>query len=175
MNRKYMASWGLAFAEEREMEKLGRMAAKGWHLEKFAPLGYTLVEGEPADVRYSLDYRTRPDEDYFELFRSSGWEHVTSTGDEIHVFKGSPDARPIYSDRETTDEKYAQVEGQMGKAALTLLMVWIGFILLLQLDWSGPFEAAIWIAQLLVTIGLIFTGLPYIGYLVKRKRLDRKE
>ncbi|TCI36415.1 DUF2812 domain-containing protein [Exiguobacterium sp. SH4S7] len=174
MNRKYMASWGLAFAEEREMEKLGRMAARGWHLEKFAPLGYTLVEGEPVDVQYSLDYRKRPDEDYFELFRASGWEHVTSSGDEIHVFKGSPDARPIYSDRETTHEKYAQVEGQMGKVALALLILWIGLFILLELDWSGLVETGLIMVQLLVTIGLVFTGLPYLGYLVKRKRLDRK-
>lgn len=173
MKRKYMSSWGLAFAEEREMKKLGEMAARGWHLEKFAPLGYTLVEGEPMDVRYSLDYRQRPDEDYFELFAASGWEHVTSTGDEIHVFKGRPDAIPLYTDQTTTHDKYAQVERQMGKAALVCLVISIGLMLLLQLSWSGTAEAIIWIVQTLVVIGLVFTGLPYLGFLVKRKRLER--
>ncbi|MFK3986828.1 DUF2812 domain-containing protein [Exiguobacterium mexicanum] len=173
MKRKYMSSWGLAFAEEREMKKLGEMAARGWHLEKFAPLGYTLVEGEPMDVRYSLDYRQRPDEDYFELFAASGWEHVTSTGDEIHVFKGRPDAIPLYTDQTTTHDKYAQVERQMGKAALVFLVISIGLMLLLQLNWSGTAEAIIWIVQTLVVIGLVFTGLPYLGFLVKRKRLER--
>ena len=175
MKRKYMSSWGLAFAEEREMKKLQQMAAEGWHLEKFAPLGYTLVEGEPMDVRYSLDYRKRPDEDYFELFAASGWEHVTSTGDEIHVFKGRPDATPLYTDRQTTHEKYGQVERQMGKAALVCLLLSIGLMLLLQLDWSGTAEAIIWIVQTLVVIGLVFTGLPYLGFLAKRKRLERNE
>lgn len=173
MKRKYMSSWGLAFAEEREMKKLGEMAARGWHLEKFAPLGYTLVEGEPMDVRYSLDYRQRPDEDYFELFAASGWEHVTSTGDEIHVFKGRPDAIPLYTDQTTTHDKYAQVERQMGKAALVFLVISIGLMLLLQLNWSGTAEAIIWIVQTLVVIGLVFTGFPYLGFLVKRKRLER--
>ncbi|MFN3364891.1 MAG: DUF2812 domain-containing protein [Exiguobacterium mexicanum] len=173
MKRKYMSSWGLAFAEEREMKKLQQMAAEGWHLEKFAPLGYTLVEGEPMDVRYSLDYRQRPDEDYFELFAASGWEHVTSTGDEIHVFKGRPDAIPLYTDQTTTHDKYAQVERQMGKAALVCLVISIGLMLLLQLSWSGTAEAIIWIVQTLVVIGLVFTGLPYLGFLVKRKRLER--
>lgn len=173
MKRKYMSSWGLAFAEEREMKKLGEMAARGWHLEKFAPLGYTLVEGEPMDVRYSLDYRKQPDEDYFELFAASGWEHVTSTGDEIHVFKGRPDAIPLYTDQTTTHDKYAQVERQMGKAALVFLVISIGLMLLLQLNWSGTAEAIIWIVQTLVVIGLVFTGLPYLGFLVKRKRLER--
>ncbi|WP_214753625.1 MULTISPECIES: DUF2812 domain-containing protein [unclassified Exiguobacterium] len=173
MKRKYMSSWGLAFAEEREMKKLQQMAAEGWHLEKFAPLGYTLVEGEPMDVRYSLDYRQRPDEDYFELFAASGWEHVTSTGDEIHVFKGRPDAIPLYTDQTTTHDKYAQVERQMGKAALVFLVISIGLMLLLQLNWSGTAEAIIWIVQTLVVIGLVFTGLPYLGFLVKRKRLER--
>jgi len=175
MKRKYMSSWGLAFAEEREMKKLQQMAAEGWHLEKFAPLGYTLVEGEPMDVRYSLDYRQRPDEDYFELFAASGWEHVTSTGDEIHVFKGRPDAIPLYTDQTTTHDKYAQVERQMGKAALVFLVISIGLMLLLQLNWSGTAEAIIWIVQTLVVIGLVFTGLPYLGFLVKRKRLERNE
>ncbi|KGI86535.1 hypothetical protein JY98_09935 [Exiguobacterium mexicanum] len=173
MKRKYMSSWGLAFAEEREMKKLQQMAAEGWHLEKFAPLGYTLVEGEPMDVRYSLDYRQRPDEDYFELFAASGWEHVTSTGDEIHVFKGRPDAIPLYTDQTTTHDKYAQVERQMEKAALVFLVISIGLMLLLQLNWSGTAEAIIWIVQTLVVIGLVFTGLPYLGFLVKRKRLER--
>ncbi|WP_233004791.1 DUF2812 domain-containing protein [Exiguobacterium aurantiacum] len=173
MKRKYMSSWGLAFAEEREMKKLQQMAAEGWHLEKFAPLGYTLVEGEPMDVLYSLDYRQRPDEDYFELFAASGWEHVTSTGDEIHVFKGRPDAIPLYTDQTTTHDKYAQVERQMGKAALVFLVISIGLMLLLQLNWSGTAEAIIWIVQTLVVIGLVFTGLPYLGFLVKRKRLER--
>lgn len=39
MKQKYVSSWRLAFAEEREMRKLERMAAKSWHLKKFAPLG----------------------------------------------------------------------------------------------------------------------------------------
>ncbi|MFN4214306.1 DUF2812 domain-containing protein [Exiguobacterium sp.] len=173
MKRKYMSSWGLAFAEEREMRKLEQMAARGWHLEKFAPLGYSLVEGEPMDVQYSLDYRKRPDEEYFEMFAASGWEHVTSTGDEIHIFKGRPDARPIYSDRDTMIAKYATEERQMGRAALTLLVVWLGFLLMLQLDWSSMIRTVIILVHLLITIGLIFTGLPYLGFLMKRKWMER--
>lgn len=174
MKRKYMSSWGLAFTEEREMRKLEQMAAQGWHLEKFAPLGYSLVEGEPADVQYSLDYRTRPDEEYFEMFASSGWEHVTSTGDEIHIFKGRPGARPIYSDRETMIAKYATEERQMGRAALTFLVVWLGLLLLMQVDWSSVMATALFVVHLLITIGLIFTGLPYLGFLVKRKRMEHE-
>ncbi|MCC5891071.1 DUF2812 domain-containing protein [Exiguobacterium sp.] len=173
MKRKYMSSWGLAFAEEREMRKLEQMAARGWHLEKFAPLGYSLVEGEPMDVQYSLDYRKRPDEEYFEMFAASGWEHVTSTGDEIHIFKGRPDARPIYSDCDTMIAKYATEERQMGRAALTLLVVWLGFLLMLQLDWSSMIRTVIILVHLLITIGLIFTGLPYLGFLMKRKWMER--
>ncbi|MCT4782006.1 MULTISPECIES: DUF2812 domain-containing protein [Exiguobacterium] len=173
MKRKYMSSWGLAFAEEREMRKLEKMAKQGWHLEKFAPLGYSLVKGEPADVQYSLDYRTRPDEEYFEMFASSGWEHVTSTGDEIHIFKGHPGARPIYSDRETMVTKYATEERTMGRAALTLLIVWLGLWIIMQLDWSSVMATALLMVHLLITIGLIFTGLPYLGFLAKRKRMER--
>ena len=174
MRQKYMSSWGLAFAEEREMRKLEQMAAKGWHLKKFAPLGYTLVKGEPEDVQYSLDYRTRPDEDYFDLFASSGWQHVTSTGDEIHIFKGSRDAKPIYSDVETTEEKYHDMERQMGRAALILGILWVALFSLFQFDWPTVVETILIGVQLLVTIGLVFTGLPYIGYRFKRIKVNRQ-
>lgn len=106
------------------------------------------------------------------MFAASGWEHVTSTGDEIHIFKGRPDARPIYSDRETMIAKYASEERQMGRTALTFLVVWIGLLLLMQLDWSSVMATALFVVYLIITIGLIFTGLPYLGFLVKRKRME---
>lgn len=172
MKRKYMMSWGLAFAEEKEMRKLERMAASGWHLETFAPFGFTLVEGEPMDVQYNLDYRKDADDDYFELFRASGWEHVTTAGDEIHIFKGAREARPIYSDAETTREKYATEATKMGRYAAWTLVAWL-LIALLRLTSDGLVDTVGYIVQLVLTIGFVFTALPYVGYVFKRKRYEK--
>lgn len=41
-NMKYMMSGGLAFSEQKDMQKLQKNAQKGWHLSSFATLGYNL-------------------------------------------------------------------------------------------------------------------------------------
>ncbi|TCI67853.1 DUF2812 domain-containing protein [Exiguobacterium sp. SH0S7] len=174
MKRKYIASWGLALAEDKEMDKLSRMAAKGWHLEKFDTLGYTLFKGEPKEVKYSLDYRKQPDEDYFELFSASGWEHVASNGGEIHIFKGDLKARPIYSDIETSYEKYSFKENEMKRVVQPTFVIWLGVTILLFLSWSNTITDLISVLQFIVAICLISTGLPYLGFLFKRKQFERK-
>ena len=35
--KKYVMSDGLAFSEEKDMEKLSALATEGWILDKFAP------------------------------------------------------------------------------------------------------------------------------------------
>jgi hypothetical protein len=63
----------------------------------------------------------------------------------------------------------------MGRGALICLLLSLGFVFMLQLDWPQTAEAIILVLQTLVVIGLVFTGLPYLGFLVKRKRLERNE
>lgn len=127
---KYIMSEGLAFAEQKDMEKLSRYAAKGWHVKRFAFMGYILEQGAPKDVIYTVDYRElgEDNEEYFDLFTATDWEYVASSGN-THLFCGIPDVKPIYSDRETTVEKYKNLAQPMHIATIPLtaltILSWI--------------------------------------------------
>ncbi|WP_353626051.1 DUF2812 domain-containing protein [Bacillus sp. JCM 19041] len=71
---KYKMSGGLAFSEDKDMEKLRKLSLKGWHVSNFKFMGYKLEKGQSADYIYSIDYRTLTEEekeeylDFFFLF-----------------------------------------------------------------------------------------------------------
>ncbi|AIC92747.1 DUF2812 domain-containing protein [Shouchella lehensis] len=132
---KYITSGGLAFAEERDMEKLRRYSLKGWHVKSFAFMGYLLEKGQSDDYIYSVDYRTLKEEEreeYVDLLASSGWTLVSSNSD-IHLFRALPGTKPIYSDRETVVEKHQHLGNPLKWIALSLLVLtaitWTGFSL----------------------------------------------
>ncbi|MFC4402010.1 DUF2812 domain-containing protein [Gracilibacillus xinjiangensis] len=106
--QKYVMSGGLAFSENKDMEKLHRLSLEGWHVSDFSFMGYTLEKGESSDYIYSIDYRSLEEdeaEEYFDFFQSSGWTHITSEGN-IHLFRALPGTKPIHSDQETVAEKH---------------------------------------------------------------------
>ncbi|WP_087973730.1 DUF2812 domain-containing protein [Oceanobacillus rekensis] len=132
---KYIMSGGLAFSEDKDMEKLCRYSLKGWHVSDFTFMGYALKKGESSDYIYSVDYRWLKEdeaEEYFDFFSSSGWSHVTSEGD-IHLFRAHPGTKPIYTDRETTVEKYENSINSMKNLAIPFVfltvLVWVGTII----------------------------------------------
>lgn len=120
---RYMSSMGLAFAEQREMRKLSRLAAQGWLLESFAFAGYALRRGQPQNLIYSLDMQAvgkEELEEYRETFRAGGWRPVCSAG-EMHIFAAAPGTRPIHSDPGTHLEKYRR----MSRITLLLTLVFL--------------------------------------------------
>ncbi|MFD1852244.1 hypothetical protein [Oceanobacillus bengalensis] len=42
---QYIMSGGLAFSEDKDMEKLRRYSLDGWHVSDFKFMGYTLEKG----------------------------------------------------------------------------------------------------------------------------------
>src|SRR5690625_1925877 len=132
---KYITSGGLAFSEDKDMEKLRRFSLKGWHVSNFKFMGYTLEKGQSSDYIYNVDYRSNKgeeDAEYFDLFSSAGWTHITSEGD-IHLFRASPGTKPIHSERETVVEKHDNLGSPMKWTAISLVLitalVWIGTLL----------------------------------------------
>lgn len=112
---KYMMSGGLAFSEEKDMEKLHHYSLKGWHVRDFAFMGYTLEKGENMDYIYSIDYRPlKADErdEYIDYFSSAGWSHIATAAD-VQLFRAQAGTKPIYTDRETTIEKYENSRGSI--------------------------------------------------------------
>lgn len=129
---KYISSGGLAFSEDEDMEKLRRFSLKGWHVSGFKFMGYTLEKGESLDYIYSIDYRSLTEdeeEEYFAFFSSAGWSHIASEAN-IHLFRALPGTQPIYTDRDTTVEKYKNLSDSMNKLAIPFVfitaLVWIG-------------------------------------------------
>ncbi|MTH54544.1 DUF2812 domain-containing protein [Bacillus mangrovi] len=129
---KYIMSGGLAFSEDKDMEKLRRFSLKGWHVSGFKFMGYVLEKGEKLDCIYSVDYRPikeEEEEEYAEFFSSSGWAHIASEGD-VHLFRANPGTKPIYTDRETTVEKYENSARPINKLAVPLVLatvlLWVG-------------------------------------------------
>ncbi|WP_150284302.1 DUF2812 domain-containing protein [Rummeliibacillus sp. TYF-LIM-RU47] len=132
MIQKYVISGGLAFSEDKDLEKLRKYSLKGWHVNGFKFMGYTLEKGKSKDYIYTIDYRTlkkEETEEYFELFSSSGWTHISSQAN-IHLFRGLPGTSPIFSDRETEAEKHEHL-GYSIKwfvifLALGTILLWVG-------------------------------------------------
>ena len=131
---KYITSGGLAFSEDKDMEKLRRFSLKGWHVSGFKFMGYTLEKGESSDYIYSVDYRSlkeNEEEEYFDFFSSSGWSHIASEAD-IHLFRAQPGTKPIYTDRDTTVEKYKNSSDSMKKLAIPFVLITV-----LVMGWSN--------------------------------------
>lgn len=150
---KYIMSEGLAFAEEKDMEKLRKYSLKGWHVKSLKLMGYMLEKGESQDFIYSIDYRhldVEEGDEYFDYFASAGWTHIASEG-YIHLFRALPGTKPIYSDQDTSLEKYHYLYSSSNRFALPLLFVtclsWAGAW------WSeGVLQMILFIAALLLTM-----------------------
>lgn len=171
---KYIMNNGLAFSESKDLNKLSKYAQKGWLLDGFSAGGFRfrLKKGEPQDIEYSLDYQDNVDEEYFSLFEAAGWTHVLSF-DNMHFFSAPTGTKPIYSDQETNIEKYTTMKSSFGKyAAFSMIPVLILFFSLMIVD-SSVWSAILLILLVLATIVLVFTGLPYIGYVYRVRKLRK--
>ena len=171
---KYVSSGGLAFSEHKDMEKLSRYAREGWELEGFAPFGYKLKKSKPQDVVYSYDYRPDADEEYFMIFTEAGWEHVTSSGDSLHIFKAPAGTVPIYSEEDSLIERYKQEKANCGKMALPLLIATILLFALSTFEMAAYFNIASFILGVISLCLLVFPGLPYLSYSVKLYKFKSK-
>lgn len=151
--QKYIMSGGLAFSESKDMEKLRKYSLKGWHLSGFSFLGYTLTKGIKKDYIYNLDYHSiTPDEkeEYFNLFSTAGWTHVTSI-DDIHLFRASPGTSPIYTDSETSVQKYERSCKSTAAVAIPVILItaaaWI-----LALSFSGTAGTVLMITAAVLSV-----------------------
>ena len=153
---KYITSGGLAFSEDKDMEKLRRFSLKGWHVSDFKFMGYTLEKGECTDFIYSVDYRSLKqdeEEEYLEFFSSFGWSHIASEGD-IHLFRAQPNTKSIYSDRDTSVVKYENLARSMNYFAIPCVFVTV-------LSWVGAMISSGTLQSIMSAIAVIFTAIAF--------------
>lgn len=171
--RRYVLSWGLAFAEKNEMAKLGKLAQKGWFLQSFAFLGYFLRKAEPQNLVYELDYQNvKPAdmEEYIDTFTAAGWSYVCSAGEGMHIFSAAPGTAPIYSDRQSANEKYNRITKSAGMiTVMCIILMLIGYGVSSLIDSnSGYIESAL---QLLGSAGLTIAFpafMTYCAFLIRK-------
>ena len=174
---KYIMSGGLAFSEEKDMDRLRRYSIKGWHVDSFKFMGYSLRKGESKDYIYSIDYRTLASDEakeYFEFFSSAGWSHVASEGD-MHLFRANPGTKPIYSDQETTVEKYTRANKRMIGVTIPLVLItallWVGMIFT-----EDAIKTTLFVAATIFTlfaVPMMWTSFASTGYVLKAKGRKR--
>ena len=174
---RYMGSAGLAFAEEREMKKLSKMAAKGWLLESFAFAGFTLRRGEPQELIYCLDVQTLSadeKEEYDETFRAGGWQPVCSV-ENMHIFSAAPGTKPIYSDQNSLQEKYIRANVMFRRGStifglLALLGIIVSFLIGKSENTAVPYNIA-WVLTSFFLALAVPCIMVYVAYQVRLRRL----
>ena len=126
-----------------------------------------------------MDYKkiSKDDNEYFELFRSSGWEHMCSNGP-FHFFSSSPEAVPIYTEKENYLSKYESIKTQCNKTAIisvSILVVVniIGFLLGSKVQGSlvKNIVAILSIFSIVVALPSLMVS---IAYYVNEKRVLKK-
>lgn len=89
-------------------QKLTRLAADGWHLEKAGNLIWKFRRGEPKQVRYAVTYApsasafnsrpTEAEEDLTDLCAQAGWVRVANQA-QRHIYRNeNPNATPLETD-----------------------------------------------------------------------------
>ncbi|GAB4481619.1 MAG: DUF2812 domain-containing protein [Anaerolineae bacterium] len=114
---KFKVFW--AWQDEQEEVWLREMANQGWHLSSVRLPGiYRFRRGEPRDVAYRLDFTTERKEkyqEYLQLFRDAGWEHVGKMGSWQYFRKAAAagEEPQIYTDPESKIQKYRRLLGAL--------------------------------------------------------------
>lgn len=173
MKTKYAMNGGLAFSEKKDIRKLEKLASEGWLFTEFAWGGfcYKLKQGSKQELTYTIDFQSKPDAEYFELFKTAGWKHVTSSGNRIHVFSAPKGTAPIYSGNEIDEGKYKDIKYMSGKGAIYSFAALLIFSLLMKLSQSYfdfllyPF----YVLTLISLVAFVFCFIPYVAYLYKEK------
>jgi len=128
---RQVKQWFWPWQDEAEEAWLRKMSQAGWHLSKADLFGqYTFTAGEPRDTVYRLDYQGKESsdlQDYMQLFRDAGWEHVSAMGG-WHYFRklAQPgDALEIFTDVESKIEKYERLLVVLFLPFFLLNIVWM--------------------------------------------------
>lgn len=176
MKNKYVMINGLAFSEESDLEKLNKYASQGWILEDIVGgFFYKLKKEKPQNIVYNLDYQTDTNEEYFTMFKESGWKLVTSIDNYIHIFSAQVGTKPIYSDYESEIDKYTSVRNRMKKGTLYSLIVAIVLIGLLALSSIAikPMFLIIFGLLIIDIIVFVFNFMPYLAYNARIKQMNK--
>ncbi len=110
--------WFWAWNDDKEEAWLGEMSRQGLHLQQAGAFGqYTFEQGEPRQYAYRLDFVTesKKKDDYYQIFRDAGWEHVGEMSGWQYWRKEIVDGKvpEIFTDNASKIQKYQRLLGYM--------------------------------------------------------------
>ena len=173
MRKKYVMMGGYAFSEKSDMRKLKRLASEGWIFDGVVmPIfSYRFKKGMPQDLDFSVDYQKHVDEDYFSLFESAGWKHEATMGNEIHLFSAPAGTKPIYTDPLSDRDRLQTMGDQFRNPAMLSLVIFLALIALrFAFAPTGLWKLILLGGMILSIVTTVFTGIPYMGYLMRIRR-----
>ncbi|WP_062106101.1 DUF2812 domain-containing protein [Bacillus niameyensis] len=148
---------------EKEEQWLTEMSKKGLHFTKYR-LGTYYFEQDPNhSYVYQIDFRDA-DDDYFQLYKDSGWEHIESFIEKFHYFRtpaNQENMKKIYSDRESVKETYQR----MIRFYLTMFVALFACQAGLIATWKG------YVFQIVATciVALVVILYLYVFFTLNRK------
>lgn len=175
MKYRYLMNRGLAFDEERTMRKLSEMAREGWVLEEMSLFRYKLIQGEPKELIYSMDYKKvdKDEKEYFQFFEVSGWTHMCSYGP-YHFFSAAPGTVPIYTDKKTYLSKYMDTKNIYLKTLLISLLILL-LALFIQITmgselYGTPLFGILFIIGAASLMIVVPSLMVYVAYLIRERK-----
>jgi hypothetical protein len=120
--------WFWACQDVEEEAWLGEMSKQGLHLKSPGCFHrYTFQAGAPREAVYRLDFlkRSEKTEDYFQLIRDAGWEHLGEMNGWQYWRKAVQDGGTpeIFTDIESKIQKYQRLTASFSTSAGFLLVI----------------------------------------------------
>lgn len=151
---------------EHEANWLTEMSEKGLHFFNYKLGFYYFEENHAKSYIYQLDFQS-PEEEYFELYKQSGWEHVHTTLSQFHYFRADKNAigtKRIYSDGSSVKGMYQRMIWFYITLFICLIVAQAGLLL----TWNGELYQKIILAFVWAVIVL------YIYLFIKLMRNAKK-
>ena len=155
---------------DKEEKWLTEMSTKGFHFFKYKWGFYYFEEDHGKSYIYQADFQAA-DEEYFELYKQAGWEHIHTEISQYHYFRA--DRNVIGDKRIYTDP--ASVKGMYKRMLFFYLTIFICMVISqvgLLLTWDDNFFSKF--ALVFVTSVIVLYLYLFIKLLQKMKKYEKK-
>lgn len=160
----------LAYDMDKEAEWLTEMSAKGFHFFKFSWGFYSFEEDHNKSYIYQTDFQGADDE-YFELYAETGWEHVQTAMESYHYFRADKNAigdKRIYSDPVSVKGMYQRMLLFYSTLFICILVAQAGLLL----SWKPTFFSFL---SLAIVSAVVVLYIFLLGQLVQKiNKYDKK-
>lgn len=160
----------LANEIEKEEKWLTEMSSKGFHFFKYKSFFYYFEVDNEKSYIYQLDFQDA-NEEYFELYEHSGWEHIHTIISQYHYFRADKNEigeKRIYSDPSSIKSMYQRMLYFYIILFIAMLLGQTGLIL----TWNDSLISKIVLA--FVTAGALLYIYLFIWLIRKMRNHERQ-